>query len=81
MYAVAAIIEEACIAGKGCRLCMVYCPEADTITYDPVRKVAVVNEARCKGCELCVLVCSKHHAIKMVAPAQIACAAAQQTVA
>ena len=66
MYAVATVNETDCIAGKGCRLCMTYCPEANTINYDPVRKVAVVNEARCKGCEICVFVCSKHHAIKMV---------------
>jgi len=65
MYAVASVAEVDCIAGKGCRLCMTYCPEPNTIAYDAVRKVAVVKEARCKGCELCVVVCSKRHAIKM----------------
>lgn len=68
MYAVALVDDEKCIANKGCRLCILYCPEADTIRLDPVKKKAVVSESRCKGCELCVVVCNgaKHQAISMV---------------
>lgn len=68
MYAVALVDDEKCIANKGCRLCILYCPEADTIRFDPVKKKAVVSESRCKGCELCVVVCNgaKHQAITMV---------------
>jgi pyruvate ferredoxin oxidoreductase delta subunit len=71
MYAVAEVIEENCVANKGCRLCIMYCPEADTILLnqkDPQKKVAMVVEQRCKGCELCVVVCNsaRHNAIVMV---------------
>ena len=31
MYYVAEINEEACVANKGCRLCIMYCPEANCI--------------------------------------------------
>ncbi|MBI3604652.1 MAG: pyruvate ferredoxin oxidoreductase [Nitrospirae bacterium] len=68
MYAVAFVEDEKCIANKGCRLCILYCPEADTLKFDPVKKKAYVVESRCKGCELCVVVCNnaKHNAITMV---------------
>ncbi|MBI1820449.1 MAG: pyruvate ferredoxin oxidoreductase [Nitrospirae bacterium] len=68
MYAVAQVDDDKCIANKGCRLCILYCPEADTIKLDPNKKKAYVVENRCKGCELCVVVCdnAKHMAITMV---------------
>ena len=71
MYAVAEVIAENCVAQKGCRLCIMYCPEADTIVLDqsnPEKKLAKVIESRCKGCELCVVVCNaaRHNAIVMV---------------
>ena len=68
MYAVAEVIDESCVAHKGCRLCIMYCPEANTILFNQERKVATVVEQRCKGCELCVVVCSaaKHNAIHLV---------------
>lgn len=68
MYAVAEVIDESCVAKKGCRLCIMYCPEANTILFNKENQVAVVVEQRCKGCELCVVVCSsaKHNAIILV---------------
>jgi len=68
MYAVAQVDDDKCIANKGCRLCILYCPEADTLRFDPVKKKAYVVENRCKGCELCVVVCknAKHDAVTMV---------------
>jgi len=68
MYAVAEVIEANCVAYKGCRLCIMYCPEADTIILNQQKKVAQVVESRCKGCELCVVVCNaaRHNAIVMV---------------
>ncbi len=68
MYYVAEINEEACVANKGCRLCIMYCPEANCILMNEEKKVAFVVESRCKGCELCVVVCdaAKHKAVSMV---------------
>lgn len=68
MYAVAEVIDDACVANKGCRLCIMYCPEANTIMFNKEKEVAEVVELRCKGCELCVVVCSaaKHNAITLV---------------
>ena len=67
MYNVAYVIDEKCVAEKGCRLCIMYCPEADCIRLDTRKQKAFVNIERCKGCELCVVVCdaAKHHAIVM----------------
>ncbi|MEC4688668.1 MAG: pyruvate ferredoxin oxidoreductase [Nitrospirota bacterium] len=69
MYNVALVIEDKCVAKKGCRLCIMYCPEANTLDLNTERMVAEVIIARCKGCELCVVVCNaaKHMAIDMVA--------------
>jgi len=68
VYSVAEVVDEECVAHKGCRLCIMYCPEADTILLNKEKKVAYVVEQRCKGCELCVVVCSaaKHNAIRLV---------------
>ena len=65
MYNVAFVHDDKCIAEKGCRLCIMYCPEADTIKFDPDKKKAVVVIPRCKGCDLCKVVCSTHEAISM----------------
>ena len=69
MYNVARVIEEKCVAKKGCRLCIMYCPEANTLDLNSERMVAMVIINRCKGCEPCVVVCNaaKHQAIDMVA--------------
>ncbi len=66
MYAVATVIDAECTAAKGCRLCILYCPEADTIVINQEKKVAEVVEDRCKGCELCIQACSVQHATKMI---------------
>jgi pyruvate ferredoxin oxidoreductase delta subunit len=68
MYNVAYVKDEACIAEKGCRLCIMYCPEADCIRLDTIKMKAYVITNRCKGCELCVVVCdaAKHNAIDML---------------
>lgn len=65
MYNVAFVHEEKCIAEKGCRLCIMYCPEADTILLDQEAVKAKVVTHRCKGCDLCMVVCSTHKAISM----------------
>lgn len=65
MYNVAYVHDDKCIAEKGCRLCIMYCPEADTIMFDAEKKKAVVVIPRCKGCDLCKVVCSTHEAISM----------------
>jgi len=69
MYNVAQVIEEKCVAKKGCRLCIMYCPEANCLDLNSNRMVAEVVIDRCKGCELCVIVCdaAKHNAITMQA--------------
>ncbi len=66
MYSIAIIDADKCTAEKGCRLCIMFCPEPDTILFDPITKKAVVVEDRCKGCELCVEVCSKELAATMI---------------
>lgn len=65
MYNVAYVHDEKCIAEKGCRLCVMYCPEADTILMDKEKTKPVVITHRCKGCDLCAVVCSTHKAISM----------------
>ena len=67
MYNVAEVNAEECVAQKGCRLCIMYCPEANCIQMDTTKMVATIVESRCKGCELCVVVCdaAKHKAITM----------------
>ena len=69
MYNVAQVIDEKCVAKKGCRLCIMYCPEANCLDLNPEKMVAEVHIERCKGCELCKVVCdaAKHQAIAMVA--------------
>ena len=69
MYNVAQVIDEKCVAKKGCRLCIMYCPEANCLDLNPSKMVAEVIIDRCKGCDLCVIVCdaAKHYAITMQA--------------
>jgi len=65
VYNVAYVHDDKCIAEKGCRLCIMYCPEADTIMLNTETMKAVVVIPRCKGCDLCKVVCSTHNAITM----------------
>ena len=65
MYNVAFVHDDKCIAEKGCRLCIMYCPEADTIRLNSEKMKAEVVTHRCKGCDLCRVVCSTHNAITM----------------
>ncbi len=65
MYNVAYVHDDKCIAEKGCRLCIMYCPEADTIMLEAGKQKAVVVTHRCKGCDLCMVVCRTHNAITM----------------
>ena len=64
MYNIAVVTDEKCVAKKGCRLCIMYCPEADCILLDTQKMVARVVMDVCKGCELCKVVCdaAKHQA-------------------
>lgn len=67
MYNVAFVENDKCVAEKGCRLCIMYCPEADCIRLDLRTMKAYVVIDRCKGCDLCTIVCdaAKHNAILM----------------
>ena len=67
MYNVAFVEDDKCVANKGCRLCIMYCPEADCIVMDTRKMKAYVVIDQCKGCELCVVVCdaAKHEALIM----------------
>lgn len=65
MYNIAFVDNEKCIAEKGCRLCIMYCPESDCIVLDKDTMKAIVIPSRCKGCDLCKVVCSTHNAITM----------------
>jgi len=67
MYNVAFVEDDKCVAEKGCRLCILYCPEADCIRLDTRKIKAFVVIDRCKGCDLCAVVCTaaKHDAILM----------------
>ena len=47
------IIEEEC---SGCKSCISLCPYS-AISFDPVKKKSVINEALCKGCGTCVASC------------------------
>lgn len=69
MYNVALVTDAKCVAKKGCRLCIMYCPEANTLDLNVEKMIAEVIINRCKGCELCMVVCdaAKHEAITMVA--------------
>lgn len=65
MYNVAYVHDDKCVAEKGCRLCIMYCPEADCIMMNMETMKAEVVINRCKGCDLCKVVCSTHNAISM----------------
>lgn len=67
MYNVAFVEDDKCVAEKGCRLCILYCPESDCIRLDSRKMKAFVVIDRCKGCDLCAVVCkaAKHDAIIM----------------
>ncbi len=64
MYNVAHVDESKCTAEKGCRLCIMYCPESDCIILNENKKATIVLD-RCKGCVLCEIVCSTAKAITM----------------
>src|SRR5438128_10504562 len=68
MYNVAVVTDEKCVAKKGCRLCIMYSPEADCMLLDTTNMVAKVVTDSCKGCELCKVVCDagRHQAIDML---------------
>lgn len=65
MYNVAYVHDDKCVAEKGCRLCIMYCPESDCILLNTEKMKAEVVINRCKGCDLCRVVCSTHNAITM----------------
>jgi heterodisulfide reductase subunit A len=47
------IDEENC---SGCRTCISVCPYK-AITYDEIKKHALINEVLCRGCGVCVVTC------------------------
>jgi len=65
VYNIAYVDDSKCVAEKGCRLCIMYCPESDCIMLNADKMKAEVALTRCKGCDLCVVVCSTHKAITM----------------
>lgn len=82
MYNIA-VVDEAICASTSCNLCVTYCPEPDTILWNPAKKLAVVVVDRCKGCILCEVICNdmaKKHAIKMVSRNDIDMVAAKTLV-
>jgi Pyruvate/2-oxoacid:ferredoxin oxidoreductase delta subunit len=85
MYLVADINVEIC-SQTGCKLCMQYCPEPNTILYNEQLGqygAAYVVVDRCKGCGQCTWICdnlSKHHAIKLVMVDQLPAAAFTENV-
>ena len=38
MYNVALVTDEKCVAKKGCRLCIMYCPEANCLDLNSDKK-------------------------------------------
>jgi Pyruvate/2-oxoacid:ferredoxin oxidoreductase delta subunit len=56
VYNVAYVHNDKCVAEKGCRLCIMYCPEADCIMLNAETMKAEVVIPRCKGCDLCKVV-------------------------
>lgn len=50
----AKVIEEKC---RGCKLCILSCPDPNVITFCSDNKMVSIDEERCKGCGLCVSVC------------------------
>ena len=57
MYYVARVNATKC-SEFNCKQCTDYCPETNTLMFDHEKKVAWVDESRCKGCEICVFVCT-----------------------
>jgi len=69
VYKVARVDASKCSASN-CRLCVLYCPEPNTLLYDEKRNTAFVAVDRCKGCGACLRICtdiSKRNCIAMVA--------------
>ncbi|MEW6488846.1 MAG: 4Fe-4S dicluster-binding protein [Thermodesulfobacteriota bacterium] len=56
MYVTASVDDERC---NGCRLCILACPEPNTIVHFPAPQKVRVVAARCKGCGLCVEHCPR----------------------
>ncbi len=46
MYNVAFVEDDKCVAQKGCRLCIMYCPEADCIKLDSQKMKAYVQSSK-----------------------------------
>jgi Pyruvate/2-oxoacid:ferredoxin oxidoreductase delta subunit len=58
MYYAASLKDET--SCDGCGLCVLSCPEANTITIVKLsgkKKTIAIREMRCKGCALCVELC------------------------
>lgn len=73
MYKVAQVDASVC-AGKKCKLCSRFCPEANTLLYNKITDAISVAVDRCKGCGICVNICSdkaRRNAIKMVLIADV----------
>jgi len=69
VYKVARVDASKCSASN-CKLCILYCPEPNTLLYDEHRNTAFVAVDRCKGCGACVRICTditKRSCIAMVA--------------
>lgn len=56
MYVAAKVTEELC---KGCKLCVLTCPDPNVIRVLMPEKKVQIDENRCKGCGLCVGICTQ----------------------
>lgn len=56
MYFKAKVDKEKC---NGCKICILFCPEPNTIKFDAAAKKIEIDENRCKACKICVVNCPK----------------------
>lgn len=54
MYFKANVDKEKC---NGCKICVLLCPEPNTIVFLPDEKKVVIESERCKACKICVTNC------------------------
>ena len=56
MYFNALVNNEKC---SGCKICILLCPEPNTIVFLTDQRKVAVRAERCKACKICVTHCPK----------------------
>lgn len=56
MYFKAHVDSDKC---SGCKICVLSCPEPNTIIFLKDKKKVVIRPERCKACKICVISCPK----------------------